>query len=94
MQDIHIDIIGIVAGMCTTISIVPQVVKIWRTRHARDVSMYMFVILSIGIFLWMIYGILLKRIPIILANGASFLLCMTVIVMKIRYDGGAGKQAP
>ncbi len=85
MQDLHIDIIGVIAGTCTTVSFVPQLVKILRTKKVRDISLYMYIILTTGIFLWLVYGICLKRVPIILANGISFLVCLFIIIAKIVY---------
>jgi MtN3 and saliva related transmembrane protein len=85
MQDIHIGIIGIIAGFCTTVSFVPQLIKIVKTRHVRDISLHMYVVLTTGIFLWLIYGIFLGEFPIIFANSVSFLLCSFIIYMKIRY---------
>lgn len=91
MQDFHIGVIGIIAGICTTISFIPQIIKILKTRHARDISLYMYMVLTTGIFLWLIYGILLKRFPIILANSISFALCVFIIISKIRYDRKSGE---
>ena len=87
MEKIHIGIIGIVAGACTTVSFVPQIIKIFRTKHVRDISLMMYTVLTIGIFLWLIYGIFLEEIPIILANGVAFVLCLSVIIMKLIYRG-------
>jgi len=85
MSYVCIELVGLVAGICTTISFVPQIIKILKTKHVRDISLVMYVILTSGIFLWLVYGILLRRIPIILANGISFVLCFSVIVTKIKY---------
>ena len=85
MEKIHIGIIGIIAGTCTTISFVPQIIKIFRTRHARDISLAMYIVLTTGIFLWLVYGIFLGEFPIILANAVAFILCLSVIVMKLAY---------
>ena len=91
MEKIHIGIIGIIAGTCTTMSFIPQILKIIRTRHAKDISLHMYVVLTTGIFLWLVYGIFLEELPIILANGVAFLLCMSVIIMKIVYDRSGDK---
>jgi len=56
----YITIIGLIAGACTTISFLPQVFKIYRTRETRDLSLGMYIILSVGISLWVVYGILSK----------------------------------
>lgn len=85
MKKLYIDIIGIVAGTCTSMSFIPQIVKILRTKQVRDISLRMYIVLTSGISLWLVYGILIKEFPIILANGAALVLCTTVIIAKIRY---------
>ena len=85
MNDLHIGIIGIMAGICTTFSFVPQIIKILKTKHVRDISLQMFIILTTGIFLWLVYGIYLGEMPIIVANIVGFILCIFIIGMKIRY---------
>ncbi len=91
MQQLHIGIIGIIAGICTTISFIPQIIKILKTRHVRDISLYMFAILTAGIFLWLVYGIFLRQFPIILANSVSLILCLFILAAKVMYGGGTGK---
>jgi len=85
MLFICVEMVGLIAGICTTIAFLPQIIKILKTRHVKDISLWMYVIMTSGIFLWMVYGILLGRVPIILANGISFVLCLTVVITKIRY---------
>ena len=85
MSDLHIGIIGIVAGICTTVSLVPQLLKILRTRKAHDVSLVMFIVLGLGILLWFFYGIFIREIPVILANGMSFILTVAIIIARVRY---------
>ncbi|HDZ77570.1 MAG TPA: hypothetical protein ENH41_05760, partial [Candidatus Omnitrophica bacterium] len=77
--------VGICAGILTTSSFLPQVIKIHRTKKTSDLSLAMFVVLAIGISLWIIYGILLGSLPILLANSVVFVLCIYLIVAKIRY---------
>lgn len=91
MQELHIGIIGIIAGICTTISFIPQIIKILKTRHVRDISLYMFVILTTGIFLWLVYGIFLEQFPIILANSVSFILCLFILLAKVIYGQRTGQ---
>jgi len=79
------NIIGIVAGIITTSALVPQALKIYKTKSARDVSLTMFIFLAIGIALWFFYGVLIKETPIILANFVSLILIFLIIFMKIRY---------
>jgi len=78
-------IIGILAGFLCTISFVPQIVRIFRTRHTRDLSLMTFSLLCLGVFLWLIYGILIKDLPVILANSVILVLCFLIVVMKIKY---------
>ncbi len=79
------NIIGIVAGIITTSALVPQALKIYRTKSARDVSLTMFIFMAVGITLWLEYGVLIKEIPVILANSVSLILIFSIIFMKIRY---------
>lgn len=80
--------VGLVAGFLTSIAVIPQVVRTYRTRHARDISIWQPVLLDIGMFLWLIYGILLKDLPLILANAFS-IICNTLLIgMKIYFKDG------
>ena len=80
-------ILGYVAGAVTTTSLVPQVMKIWKTKSARDVSLGMFLIFSIGISLWIAYGVFLHSMPIIVANAVSLLLGFIVLGLKLKFNG-------
>ncbi|WP_460181675.1 SemiSWEET transporter [Thermodesulfovibrio sp. TK110] len=80
------NIIGIVAGIITTGALIPQALKIYKTKSARDVSLTMFIFMAVGISLWFIYGVLIKELPVILANFVSLILIFSIIFMKIRYD--------
>jgi len=81
----YITIIGLIAGAFTTISFLPQVFKIYRTRETRGLSLGMYIILSVGISLWVVYGILSKSLPVIIANSIVFILCIWIVIMKIKY---------
>ncbi|MGC8673045.1 MAG: SemiSWEET transporter [Thermoplasmata archaeon] len=78
-------IVGFIAGALTTASFIPQALKIWKEKSAKEVSFLMYVIISTGIFLWFIYGIEIYSIPIILANGISFIISITILVGKIKF---------
>lgn len=80
-----INIIGLVAAFLTTISSLPQVIKTIKLKEARDISFWMWALLALGIFLWLIYGILKNDFPIILANGISLLLILIVLGLKIKF---------
>lgn len=77
--------LGLIAGALTTAAFIPQVVKTWKSRHTLDISLGMFAIFSAGVFLWLLYGIRLGALPIILANGVTLVLSLTILVFKIRY---------
>jgi len=90
MNAYHIGFIGLLAGFCTTVSFIPQFVKILQTRQVRDISLIMYTVLTGGIFLWLVYGILIRELPIILANAVSLMLCSAIIVLKVVYGRGRG----
>lgn len=79
------DLVGLAAGSLTTISFVPQVVQIWRTKHADDISTSMFVIFMAGVGLWLLYGFYLDALPVIIANAITLLLAATVLILKFHY---------
>lgn len=80
-----IDGIGLIAGLLTTTAFIPQVWKIYRTKSGKDVSARMFSLLSAGIVLWLIYGILVRSVPLILTNAVTLVLSLAIIALKIRY---------
>ena len=77
--------LGLLAGALTTVAFVPQVIKIWKTKHARDVSLGMFAIFSIGVLLWLFYGIDIGAMPVIVANAVTLGLSLTILVFKIKF---------
>lgn len=79
------DILGLAAGVCTTVAVIPQIKKAWKTKKVEDVSPGMFTILIIGVFLWVIYGITQKDLPIIAANGLSLGLNSVMLYLMLRY---------
>jgi MtN3 and saliva related transmembrane protein len=77
--------IGLTAAFLTTISFVPQAVRIIKSRHTKDISLTMYAVLTTGIFLWLIYGIALDSWPIILANGTTLVLTLIILILKMKY---------
>lgn len=77
--------IGFIAAILTTASFLPQVLKVWLTRSARDVSLGMYSLLSVGVFTWLIYGLSIHSLPIILSNLITLLLAASVLVMKLKF---------
>lgn len=78
--------LGMVAGTLTTVSFLPQVAKIWRTRSARDLSSGMALVFTAGVGLWLVYGLLIGATAIILANAVTFALTLCICIMKWRFD--------
>jgi MtN3 and saliva related transmembrane protein len=78
-------IVGYIAGALTTISFVPQLIKAWKMRETRDLSLAMLVLFGIGILLWIIYGFWVDSLPIIAANMSTVVLILVLLFLKIRY---------
>ncbi|QFY44136.1 hypothetical protein F6R98_17095 [Candidatus Methylospira mobilis] len=79
------ELIGLVAGTLTTVSFVPQVLKTWKSRSAKDISLGMFLMFSLGVALWLIYGIGISSMPVILANAITLVLAIGIILMKVTF---------
>ena len=77
--------IGLLAATATTISFLPQVIKSWKTKETRDVSLVMYIILVIGLILWLFYGFLIKDLPLIIANIVTLALAGSVFFLKIKH---------
>lgn len=77
--------LGLLAGTLTTISFFPQVLKTWKTRSTKDISLEMFLLFCSGLLLWIIYGISVKNIPVIMTNIATFVLAFPILVLKLKY---------
>lgn len=78
-------VIGLLAALCTTAAFVPQVIQAWQTRETRGISLGMYLTFTVGLSLWLLYGILLRDLPIIVANAVTLLLAATVIRLKLRH---------
>lgn len=75
--------IGYIAAFLTTFSFIPQVWKIWKSRDVSSISALMYFMFTAGVFLWLVYGILLGDYAIIAANAVTFVLAATVLIMKL-----------
>jgi len=81
-----VELIGLIAGGLTTLAYVPQVVKVWRSRSARDISLGMFLLMNAGIGLWLVYGLLIGSPGLIAANTVTLGLTAAVLVAKLKFD--------
>jgi MtN3 and saliva related transmembrane protein len=76
---------GTIAASLTTTAFIPQVWQVWRTRHAKDISLGMYAIFTSGVAMWLVYGILLDSWPIIIANSITLCLAGAVLLMKLHF---------
>ena len=81
-----VTILGLLGGALTTSSFLPQVIKSWKTKSTGDVSIWMFLLLTTGIFIWAVYGFMIGSFPVVVANTFSFILSVTMIIFKLIYD--------
>jgi MtN3 and saliva related transmembrane protein len=81
-----IQTIGFLAAAGTTFSLVPQIIRLYRIKRADEISLGMFAFFSLGVLLWLIYGLLLHSWPIIAANIITLALSLTVLILKVAYD--------
>ena len=79
------EFLGLVAGLFTTIAFVPQVIKIWKSKHANDISLAMFSLFSGGVALWIVYGVIIGSLPVILANVVTLVLALAILVLKLHF---------
>jgi MtN3 and saliva related transmembrane protein len=80
-----VEMVGALAGTLTTIAFIPQVVKTWRSGSAEDISLFMFLLFSTGVALWLVYGIAIDSMPVIAANAITLTLASSILILKIRY---------
>lgn len=79
------DFLGLTAGALTTAAFVPQVTKTWRSRSTKDISLGMYAIFSLGVLLWLVYGIYIGSLPIVIANAVTLTLAAAIVVFKLRF---------
>lgn len=81
----RITVLGLLAGTMTTASFIPQVVKAWRSHSTKDVSLWMFLLLTVGAMMWLAYGFLINSLPVIIANAVTLVLVVILLALKIKY---------
>jgi len=80
------ELVGYLAAVLTTISFVPQVWHTWRTRDVSGISLGMYIVFATGVFLWLLYGLLVAAWPIVVANAVTLALALAILAMKLRWD--------
>ena len=77
--------IGYAAALLTTFSSIPQIIRVYKLKESRDISLWTASVLSAGILLWFIHGILIVDLPVILANGVSLGLSVLMFGLVVKY---------
>jgi len=84
--------VGFVAAFLTTAAFVPQLARVLRLRSARDISLPTFLMFSVGVFLWLVYGLYTGSKPVIASNTVTLVLSVSILVLKLRYDRPAVRE--
>jgi MtN3 and saliva related transmembrane protein len=79
------DLVGYVAAFFTTFALFPQIVRIWKLKEARDISIFLPLMSSTGSALWLIYGIMIDEMPVIVANAVSLVFALTVLFVTLKF---------
>lgn len=77
--------IGFIAAFCTTFAFLPQVIKVFREKNTKSISLGMYMLQVTGLALWLIHGIIINDLPIIFANSLSVIFSATILIYKLRY---------
>jgi MtN3 and saliva related transmembrane protein len=81
----NITIIGLIAAAFTTVSLFPQLIKVWKTKSTKDISLGMFMFYCGGVLLWFVYGVFRNDLAIILANSLAFIQALIILMFKAKY---------
>jgi MtN3 and saliva related transmembrane protein len=82
----NIEILGLIAGTISSITFLPQVIKIWQTKSAKDLSIPMLLLLVLGVSLWLAYGIIIKNTPVIYTNSMVLFMSFIMLFFKFKYN--------
>lgn len=85
--------LGFLAAFCTTAAFVPQLTRILRLRSAREISLPTFLLFSVGVLFWLIYGIFTGSKPVIASNAVTLVLSVSILVLKLKYDRHARQES-
>ena len=84
--------IGCIAGFCTTIAFLPQVIRTYKTRSAKDISLGMYLVFCFGVIMWLFYGLSIHAMAIVWANMATIVLAGSMLIMKLIFDRRENKD--
>jgi MtN3 and saliva related transmembrane protein len=80
------ELIGLLAGFCTTLSLVPQLHRMWKAKSAHDLSLAMFFVFGMGVVLWLLYGIGIGSLAVITTNSVSLVLVVIIYSLAVHYE--------
>jgi MtN3 and saliva related transmembrane protein len=81
-----VELIGGVGAVCTTVAFVPQLVRVWKLKRAEEISGAFFLLFTVGIVIWLVYGVLIDSWPIIIANAVTIVIATAILVLKFKWD--------
>ncbi len=84
--------LGFIAAFCTTAAFVPQLARVIRLRSARDISLPTFLLFSVGVFLWLLYGLDTGSKPVIASNCVTLVLSLSILALKLRFGRGEAER--
>lgn len=87
---LFIDFLGFIAGALVTCSIIPQLIRVYQLKSAREISMLFTALLIVGLVIWLIYGIYLRLVPVIIWNAVGTFLTALLLMAKLKYGRGNG----
>ena len=85
MQEFLVKNLGFLVRFLTTIAFLPQVFRVWSTKSTKDISIWMFLIFTTGVFLWLIYGLIIMNNSLIVANTITLILSLSILIAKILF---------
>jgi MtN3 and saliva related transmembrane protein len=80
-----ITIIGLIAALFTTVSLLPQLIKVYKTKSSKDISTGMFTLFGSGVLLWFVYGVFVNDLPIMVAKSLAFIQAAVILFFKAKY---------
>jgi len=81
----YFEIIGFLAAILTTVAFFPQVIKVYKTQNTQSISLSMYIVFSMGILLWLVYGFYLNSLPMIIANAITLVSSIYILYMKLKH---------
>src|ERR1700676_1838634 len=91
MEHIAIKLLGFAAATCTSLAFAPQFVKVWSTRATEDISLGMFLVMVLGVMLWLLYGLFTGDAPLIASNAITIVLAGGILFIKLKYGCALGE---